>query len=112
MLKILMMGIVIAGLLLIRNLVFSADDYVTITTYYPAPHGVYRDFVTYNNTSLSLKGNAVSIGKQDVTPGVPLKLDVNGTIKICQPNTTPKQCGILQVYCNNATNTCYAVYAD
>ncbi|MFH1045683.1 MAG: hypothetical protein V1727_01815 [Candidatus Omnitrophota bacterium] len=37
-------------------------DQMTITTYYPAPYGVYRNFTTTNDTSLATAGGGVGIG--------------------------------------------------
>ncbi len=51
-------------------------DQITISTYYPAPYGVYREFKTTSNTYLATDSGNVGIGT--TSPGG--KLDVNGTI--------------------------------
>ena len=58
--------------------IFSQDidhgESITITTYYPAPHGVYRELITKGNTYLATdseqKGN-VGIGTRKPNPDAP-----------------------------------------
>jgi hypothetical protein len=88
---------------------FPQQESLTISTYYPAPYGVYREFTTYGNTTLAYKNGTVSIANPLPDATVNLKLNVNGTIKVCDTQT-PSKCGILQVKCDGVN--CYAVYAD
>lgn len=48
-------------------------DEMTISTYYPAPYGVYREFITTNNTYLATDGGNVGIGT--TTPAAKLTID-------------------------------------
>ena len=67
-------------------LVLSAGELgsesVTLTTYYPAPSGVYTQMITTGQTLLARDGGSVGIGTSS-PPGNPVnKLDVNGGISI------------------------------
>ncbi len=63
--------------------IFVADIFaedITITTYYPAPYGVYQQLTTTDNTYLATLGGTVAIGTTN--PDNTVKLDVqNGEIK-------------------------------
>lgn len=54
------------------------SESVTLSTYYPAPSGVYTQMITTGNTYLARDGGNVGIGTP--TPGS--KLDVNGTANV------------------------------
>jgi len=51
-------------------------EQITLTTYYPAPYGVYREFTTTGNTYLATNEGNVGIG----TTSPSQKLDVSGQI--------------------------------
>ena len=72
-------------LLLVACLVFSvasevASESVTLTTYYPAPSGVYTQMITTGNTWLGRDGGTVSIG-QNAAVGTRLTV-MNGSVGI------------------------------
>jgi hypothetical protein len=54
------------------------SESVTLSTYYPAPSGVYTNMITTSNTYLARDGGNVGIG----TTGPVAKLDVNGTVNV------------------------------
>ena len=60
-------------------------DEVTITTYYPAPYGVYKEFKTTGDTSLATDSGSVGIGT-DSPDGV---LGVNGEINFVPQDSEP-----------------------
>ncbi|HXT00563.1 MAG TPA: hypothetical protein VN915_07800 [Elusimicrobiota bacterium] len=53
-----------------------ASESITLTTYYPAPSGVYSQLITTGNTYLARDGGAVRVGSS-IAPAY--TLDVNGT---------------------------------
>ena len=55
-----------------------ASESVTLTTYYPAPSGVYTQMITTANTYLARDGGSVGVG----TTGPLSKLSVNGGVAI------------------------------
>ena len=69
------------GLLVIAMLLATAGDLasenVTLTTYYPAPSGVYTQMITTQNTYLARDGGSVGVGT--ASPASWAKLDVNTT---------------------------------
>jgi len=56
----------------------SAEETITITTYYPSPYGVYNELTTYSNTYLARTSGSVGIG----TINPQAKLEVVGGVKI------------------------------
>ncbi|MBI4377004.1 MAG: hypothetical protein HY549_11205 [Elusimicrobia bacterium] len=69
----------LAGLLLSFSAVELGSENVTLTTYYPAPSGVYTKMITTGQTILARDGGNVGIGTGPTAPAV--TLDVNGTIR-------------------------------
>lgn len=59
------------------------SESVTLTTYYPAPSGVYTNMITTGNTYLARDGGNVGIG----TTGPSSKLHVNGTSNLAGATT-------------------------
>ncbi|MBU1113322.1 MAG: hypothetical protein KKH93_05555 [Candidatus Omnitrophica bacterium] len=88
---------------LIVLLVFSAFpvfsqgvENITVTTYYPAPYGVYKELKTTGNTSLAVSPNSqLGVGTESPSVGgeQDLKLDVEGAIGA-------------QHYCDASGNNC------
>jgi hypothetical protein len=76
------------GLLVLAMLLATAGDLasenVTLTTYYPAPSGVYSQMITTGNTYLARDGGSVGVGT--TAPGG--KLDVQGMTYLSQLQTT------------------------
>jgi len=56
----------------------SAEETITIATYYPSPYGVYNELTTYSNTYLARTSGSVGIG----TINPQAKLEVVGGVKI------------------------------
>ncbi len=56
-----------------------ASENVSLTTYYPAPSGVYTQMITTQNTFLARDGGGVMIGSSALPTA---KLEVRGQIKI------------------------------
>jgi hypothetical protein len=56
-----------------------ASESVTLSTYYPAPSGVYTNMITTGQTLLARDGGNVGIGS-NTAPGY--KLDVTGTFRV------------------------------
>ena len=77
-----------AASLLIFPVADLSSESVTLTTYYPAPSGVYTRMITTGNTYLSRDTNETMIGT--LTPsGTPMaheKLLVNGDIRLNGPS--------------------------
>jgi len=59
---------VVMGLLFSASSVVMAED-ITLTTYYPAPRGVYEEIRTTNNTYLASLAGSVGIGTATVPGG-------------------------------------------
>ncbi len=67
------------GLLIVSLLAFTTElgsENVTLTTYYPAPSGVYTQMITTGNTWLARENGNVVIG----TNNLAARLDVTGTV--------------------------------
>ena len=63
------------------------SESVTLSTYYPAPSGVYTQMITTGNTYLARDGGAgTSVGIGTTAPGA--KLDVNGFARMQRLTTT------------------------
>lgn len=56
-----------------------SSESVTMTTYYPAPSGVYTNMITTNNTYLARDAGTVVIRTSTVDPAY--ALDVNGALR-------------------------------
>jgi hypothetical protein len=57
------------------------SESVTLSTYYPAPSGVYTNMITTGNTFLARDGGAATkVGLGTITPGA--KLAVSGTMSV------------------------------
>lgn len=63
-----------AALALLVGLSEAAGESIHLTTYYPAPSGVYNQMITTNNTWLARDGGRVGIG----TPNPQAKLHISG----------------------------------
>lgn len=63
-----------AGALLLVSAAELGSETVTLTTYYPAPSGVYTRMITTANTFLARDGGVLGVG----TTGAVAKLGVNG----------------------------------
>jgi len=64
--------------------IFSENETITITTYYPSPYGSYNELKTYGNTTLAITYGNVGIGtaspsEKMVIAGGNLYLSINGT---------------------------------
>ncbi|MBI5630736.1 MAG: hypothetical protein HY921_07625 [Elusimicrobia bacterium] len=70
----------LAGLLGLLGASELGSESVTLTTYYPAPSGVYAQMITTNNTFLARDGGSVGVG----TASPAQKLDVSGAIRMNQ----------------------------
>jgi len=81
-----------------------ASESVTLTTYYPAPSGVYTQMITTNNTYLARDGGNVGVGT--VSPA--FKLDVTGTENV----TGQANLGKLVTTGNNVVNPADPMAAD
>ena len=66
----------LAGLLLFIMAPELATESVTLSTYYPAPSGVYTQMITTQNTYLARDGGGVSIGTRNAPIGA---LDVESS---------------------------------
>lgn len=71
-----MRKIYISGLFVLAAVIigFAWAEQITLTTYYPAPYGVYREFTTTGNTYLATDSGNVGIGMVNPTT----KLEVQG----------------------------------
>ena len=81
---------------------FAGDlspESITLSTYYPAPSGVYNNLLTTGNTYLARDGGSVGIG----TNAPQAALDVHGVVRVGNYNNppTPVKGGI---YFNQATS--------
>ena len=86
----------LAGFLLFVMAPELATESVTLSTYYPAPSGVYTQMITTQNTYLARDGGGVSIGSQNAAAGA---LDVEN------PAGTPPRNVILNAGLNVGINT-------
>ncbi len=89
---------VLAGLFVFLLAADLASESVTLTTYYPAPSGVYTQMITTNNTFLARDAGNVGIG----TAAPVSKLDVTGTAYVSK----------LVMKGNNTANTADPLAAD
>lgn len=80
------------------------SESVTLSTYYPAPSGVYTQMITTGNTYLARDSG--SVGIRTATPGS--TLDVNGTANVTGTATVAKYLGTG----NNTVNTVDPKAAD
>ena len=70
--------LLVAGVLLLCVAPELGSESVTLSTYYPAPSGVYTNMITTNNTFLARDGGNVGIGNAAPTQ----KLDVTGNANL------------------------------
>jgi hypothetical protein len=68
----------LTGLLLLTVAPELGSESVTLSTYYPAPSGVYTNMITTSNTYLARDGGNVGVG----TSAPSAKLHVNGTTRL------------------------------
>lgn len=68
----------LTGLLLLTVAPELGSESVTLSTYYPAPSGVYTNMITTSNTYLARDGGNVGVG----TSGPSAKLHVNGATRL------------------------------
>ncbi len=69
---------VLAAFLVALAVTETTSESLTLTTYYPAPSGVYAQMITTGNTYLARDGGAVSVGTQLSSS----TLTVNGSIRL------------------------------
>ncbi len=62
----------------------QSEEELMITTYYPSPYGVYKEFTTTDNTYLATDAGQVGVGTTSPTLG--FKMDVIGAFR-CQSLT-------------------------
>ncbi len=67
-------GTLAAAMLLVAASELNSES-VTLTTYYPAPSGVYTQMITTNNTWLARDGGRIAIGSANAPQG---KVDITG----------------------------------
>lgn len=70
--------LIVVGVLLLCVAPELGSESVTLSTYYPAPSGVYTQMITTNNTFLARDGGNVGIGNAAPTQ----KLDVTGSANV------------------------------
>ena len=61
-------GAMMAALMIFSSAAEVASESVTLTTYYPAPSGVYSSMITTGNTYLARDGGGVTIGGATAPP--------------------------------------------
>jgi len=59
-----------------------ASESVTLTTYYPAPSGVYAQMITTDRTDLAKTGGTVTVGAADATPKVKINITQNNALQV------------------------------
>lgn len=97
-------GTLAAALLLTAASELGSEN-VTMSTYYPAPSGVYTQMLTTQNTFLARDGGRVGIGTGSPTQ----KLDVAGKLRI---NDGTQAAGlVLTSDANGVASWGYATYA-
>ncbi len=57
--------ILVLGVIFLKPLVLAEEEEITITTYYPSPHGVYKNLKTTEDTWLATDAGKVGIGTID-----------------------------------------------
>lgn len=67
-----------AGLILLGMVPELGSESVTLSTYYPAPSGIYTQMITTQNTFLARDGGNVGVG----TTNPQSKLDINGDMAV------------------------------
>lgn len=97
----------LVGLLLLACAGELGSESVSLTTYYPAPSGVYTQMITTQNTYLARDGGKVGIGT--ATPLA--KLDVTGDINVTGNLLGNGVRGMIfggayEYYCNGNSGSC------
>lgn len=70
-------GAMMAALMIFASATEVASESVTLTTYYPAPSGVYSQMITTGNTYLARDGGYVDVGNSAIQ-GAGVKMTVTG----------------------------------
>ncbi len=88
-----------------------SSESVTLTTYYPAPSGVYTNMITTGKTNLARDGDSVTIG----VVAMPVeKLEIGGNIKASGHYKSDVDCGTPVSYPYSGWTYCaagqYATY--
>ena len=76
----------LAGMLVLAGVYAAVSETLTMTTYYPAPSGVYRKLVSTDQALLARDGGRVGIGTK--TPMT--TLDVSGAVRVGNFATPPQ----------------------
>lgn len=82
-----------------------SSESVTLTTYYPAPSGVYTNMITTDRTNLARDGNMVVVGSV-ATPVE--KLEVGGNIAVSGHFKSAFDCGTPVSYAFSGWTYCLA----
>jgi len=93
----------ITGLLLSLSVVELASENMVLTTYYPAPSGIYSRMITTSQTVLARDAGLVGVGT--TTPLA--KLDVAGTFRVLGSPATHPQPGHVLTSTDNQGNTAW-----
>lgn len=89
------------ALLMAASATELSSESVTLTTYYPAPSGVYTQMITTGNTWIARDGGVVGIGTGTNTPSA--KLEVDGDIVAVQSNGACAESQVTYADCNGGT---------
>lgn len=84
------------------------SETVTLSTYYPAPSGVYTKMITTQDTWLARDSGKVGIGTQ--TPAA--KLDVYGTVRVGNFDTASQPAGAEGAIYYNTTDKIFKGYRN